>query len=123
MKRKAYKSDPVLSNLEHSQYAYGNRDYIKFESIIDSTRWDLKDFISWISSDNERTKYKFLLKQYGYEQEELKNIPLFTQNMVYYPTNKIRFYVNKENVKSPKTKKIKDIINDHILIFPSFKNG
>ena len=66
--------------------------------IIDSTRWDLKDFISWISSDNERTKYKFLLKQYGYEQEELKNIPLFTQNMVYYPTNKIRFYVNKENV-------------------------
>ena len=98
MKRKAYKSDPVLSNLEHSQYAYGNRDYIKFESIIDSTRWDLKDFISWISSDNERTKYKFLLKQYGYEQEELKNIPLFTQNMVYYPTNKIRFYVNKENV-------------------------
>ena len=100
MKRKAYKSDPVLSNLEHSQYAYGNRDYIKFEGIIDSTRWDLKDFISWVSSDNERTKYKFLLKQYGYEQEELKNIPLFTQNMVYYPTNKIRFYVNKENVKN-----------------------
>ena len=98
MKRKAYKSDPILSSLQHSQYAYGVRDYIKYEDIIDSTRWDLKDFISWISSDNERTKYKFLLKQYGYEQEELKNIPLFTQNMVYYPTNKIRFYVNKENV-------------------------
>ena len=98
MKRKAYKSDPILSSLEHNQYAYGIRDYIKFEDIIDSARWDLKDFISWVSSDNERTKYKFLLKQYGYEQEELKNIPLFTQNMVYYPTNKIRFYVNKENV-------------------------
>ena len=98
MKRKAYKSNPIQSTLEHSQYAYGVRDYIKFENIIDSTRWDLKDFISWISSDNERTKYKFLLKQYGYGPEELKSIPLFTQNMVYYPTNKIRFYVNKENV-------------------------
>ena len=98
MKRKAYKSNPIQSTLEHSQYAYGVRDYIKFENIIDSTRWDLKDFISWISSDNERTKYKFLLSQYGYGAEELKSIPLFTQNMVYYPTNKIRFYVNKENV-------------------------
>ena len=98
MKRKAYKSNPIQSTLEHNQYAYGIRDYIKFENIIDSTRWDLKDFISWISSDNERTKYKFLLKQYGYESNELKNIPLFTQNMVYYPTNKVRFYVNKENV-------------------------
>ena len=98
MKRKAYKSDPILSNLTHKQYAFGNRDYIKYESLIDSVRWDLKDFMNWISSDNERTKYKFLLEQYGYEKEDLENVPLFTQNMIYYPTNKLRFYVNKENV-------------------------
>ena len=98
MKRKAYKSDPVLSSLTHKQYAFGNRDYIKYESLIDSVRWDIKDFMNWISSDNKRTKYKFLLEQYGYEQEDLKNIPKFTQNMIYYPTNKLRFYVNKENV-------------------------
>ena len=98
MKRKAYKSDPILSNLTHKQYAFGNRDYIKHESLIDSVRWDLKDFMNWISSDNKRTKYKFLLEQYGYEKEDLENIPLFTQNMIYYPTNKLRFYVNKENV-------------------------
>ena len=98
MKRKAYKSDPILSNLTHKQYAFGNRDYIKYESLIDSVRWDLKDFMSWISSDNERTKYKFLLEQYGYEKEDLENVPMFTQNMIYYPTNKLRFYVNKENV-------------------------
>ena len=98
MKRKAYKSDPILSNLTHKQYAFGNRDYIKYESLIDSVRWDLKDFMSWISSDNKRTKYKFLLEQYGYEKEDLENVPLFTQNMIYYPTNKLRFYVNKENV-------------------------
>ena len=98
MKRKAYKSDPILSNLTHKQYAFGNRDYIKHESLIDSARWDLKDFMNWISSDNKRTKYKFLLEQYGYEKEDLENVPLFTQNMIYYPTNKLRFYVNKENV-------------------------
>ena len=98
MKRKAYKSDPILSNLTHKQYAFGNRDYIKYESLIDSVRWDLKDFMNWISSDNKRTKYKFLLEQYGYEKEDLENVPLFTQNMIYYPTNKLRFYVNKENV-------------------------
>ena len=98
MKRKAYRSNPIKSNLKHNQYTYGIRDYIKYENIIDSTRWDLEDFITWVSSDNERTKYRFLLQQYGYGQEELKNIPLFTQNMVYYPTNKVRFYVNRENV-------------------------
>ena len=98
MKRKAYKSDPILSNLNHKQYAFGNRDYIKYESLIDSVRWDLKDFMNWISSDNKRTKYKYLLEQYGYEKEDLENVPLFTQNMIYYPTNKLRFYVNKENV-------------------------
>ena len=61
MKRKAYKSEPVKSQLKHSQYAYGIRDYVKYEELIDSVRWDLKDFMNWISSDNERTKYKFLL--------------------------------------------------------------
>ena len=98
MKRKAYKSDPILSSLKHEQYVFGKRDYIKYESIIDSVRWDLKDFMNWISSDNKRTKYKFLLEQYGYEKEDLEKIPASTQNMIYYPTNKLRFYVNKENV-------------------------
>ena len=98
MKRKAYKSDPIKSQLTHKQYAYGVRDYIKYEELIDSVRWDLKDFMNWISSDNERTKYKFLLEQYGYEKSDLNEIPKFTQNMIFYPTNKIRFYVNKENV-------------------------
>ena len=98
MKRKAYKSDPILSNLKHEQYVFGKRDYIKYESIIDSVRWDLKDFMNWISSDNKRTKYKFLLEQYGYKKEDLEKIPASTQNMIYYPTNKLRFYVNKENV-------------------------
>ena len=98
VKRRAYSSDPIKSKLKHKQYAHGIRDYIKYEPLIDSVRWDIKDFMNWISSDNERTKYKFLLQQYGYEQSDLNEIPAFTQNMVYYPTNKVRINVNKENV-------------------------
>ncbi|MDC3077212.1 DUF2723 domain-containing protein [Flavobacteriales bacterium] len=118
MKRKAYKSDPIKSQLTHKQYAYGVRDYIKYEELIDSVRWDLKDFMNWISSDNERTKYKFLLEQYGYEKSDLSEIPKFTQNMIFYPTNKIRFYVNKENVlKSGVVKKENEnLIVDYIDI-------
>ena len=128
MKRKAYKSDPILSNLTHKQYAYGNRDYIKYEELIDSVRWDLKDFMNWVSSDNKRTKYKFLLEQYGYEKDDLEEIPMFTQNMIYYPTNKVRFYVNKENVinsgiiNSSETDKIVDYIDIDLPKSGLYKN-
>ena len=44
MKRRTYNSSPVPSQLKHSQYAYGIRDYIKYEALIDSVRWDIKDF-------------------------------------------------------------------------------
>ena len=95
MKKRTYNSSPIPSQLEHSQYAHGIRDYIKYEALIDSVRWNIKDFMNWVSSDDPRTKYKNLLVQYG---ADLSNIPLFTQNMVYYPTNKIRVPVNKQNV-------------------------
>jgi len=95
MKKRTYNSSPIPSQLIHSQYAYGVRDYVKHESLIDSVRWDIKDFMNWIASDHPRTKYKSLLTQYG---ADLENIPKFTQNMVFYPTNKIRVPVNKENV-------------------------
>ena len=95
MKKRTYNSSPIPSQLEHNQYAHGIRDYIKYEALIDSVRWNIKDFMNWVSSDDPRTKYKNLLVQYG---ADLSNIPLFTQNMVYYPTNKIRVPVNKQNV-------------------------
>ena len=95
MKKRTYESSPIPSQLTHKQYAHGIRDYIKFESLIDSVRWDIKDFMDWVGSDHPRTKYKSLLSQYG---ADLEKIPKFTQNMVYYPTNKIRVPVNKENV-------------------------
>ncbi|MDA0779429.1 MAG: DUF2723 domain-containing protein [Bacteroidetes bacterium] len=95
LKRKTYESTPIPSQLTHKQYAYGTRDYIKFEAIIDSVRWGLGDFVDWVASDNPRTRYKHLLQQY---EVDLSQIPEGTQNLVYYPTNKVRVPVNKENV-------------------------
>ena len=94
-KRKTYKSDPIKSQLEHKLYAYGVRDYIKYESLTDSLRWDIKDFINWVASDDDRTKYKSLITQSGGNPNDY---PKNTQEMVFYPTNKIRVTVNKENV-------------------------
>ena len=95
MKRKTYKADPIPSQLNHALYAYGIRDYIKYEPIIDTLRWDIKDFMQWVASDHPRTKYKKLLQQSGMDPERY---PEATQNMVFYPTNKIRVPVNVENV-------------------------
>ena len=95
LKRKTYESNPIPSQLIHKQYAYGTRDYIKFEALIDSVRWGLGDFMDWVASDNPRTRYKHLLQQY---EVDVNQVPEGTQNLVYYPTNKLRVPVNKENV-------------------------
>ena len=95
LKRKTYESDPIPSQMSHPRYAYGIRDYIKHESLLDSVRWDIKDFMNWVASDHPRTKYKILLQQTG---QEISRYPKGTQEMVFYPTNKIRVKVNKENV-------------------------
>ena len=95
MKRKTYESDPIPSQMTHSRYAYGIRDYIKHESLLDSVRWNIKDFMNWVASDHPRTKYKSLLEQAG---DDPRRLPKGTQEMVFYPTNKIRVEVNKENV-------------------------
>ena len=94
-KRKTYKSKPIKSQLDHKLYAYGVRDYIKYESLTDSLRWDIKDFINWVASDDDRTKFKSLISQSGGSPSDY---PKNTQEMVFYPTNKIRVNVNKQNV-------------------------
>jgi len=105
MKRKTYESDPIPSQLTHNLYAYGIRDYIKHEALIDSVRWDIKDFMNWVSSDNPRTKYKTLILQSG---GDISQYPLNTQEMIFYPTNKLRLEVNKDNVISSGLVKQKD---------------
>ena len=95
MKRKTYESEPIPSQLTHDKYAYGIRDYIKYESLADSLRWDIKDFMNWVESDDPRTKYKSLILQSGGDPSLY---PMGTQEMIFYPTNKIRVPVNVENV-------------------------
>ena len=95
MKRQTYKSPPIPAQIKHEQYAYGIRDYIKHEGIRDSIRIDIKDFVNWVTSDNPATKYRSFLMQNGVDPSYY---PEGTQEMVFYPTNKIRVPVNKENV-------------------------
>ena len=115
LKRRTYTSSPIPSQLEHRQYAYGVRDYIKHEALLDSVRWTLNDFMRWVSSDQPRTQYKFLLEQYDVS---ITNIPKSTQQMIYYPTNQIRVPVNKENVLKSGVVKPEDaeLIVDYIDI-------
>src|SRR5690606_9527098 len=57
MKRKAYTSDPIPSQLTHEQYRYGTRDYIVEKEITKDTL-SIKEFMDFVSSDNPRTKLK-----------------------------------------------------------------
>ena len=95
MKRKAYMSNPIPSQMEHKNYAYGVRDYIRYENLLDSVRWDINDFMDWVASDNPRTKYRNLIAQAG---GDISNYPINALETVFYPTNKIRVPVNVDNV-------------------------
>mgnify|MGYP001819232123 CR=1 FL=1 len=114
MKRKAYKSDPIPSQLTHDLYRYGNRDVIYYQEITDK-RWSIKDFISWVASDNPQTKLRYILEKQG---RDLSEYPESTLDLVYYPTNKIRVPVNKQNVLQSGLVKAKDsaLIVDYIDI-------
>jgi tetratricopeptide (TPR) repeat protein len=94
MKRKAYTSDPIPSQLTHDLYRYGNRDVIYHQKLTEN-RWDIKDFMNWIGSDRPETKVKSYLSRMG---ADLSEYPESTLETVFYPTNKIRVPVNKENV-------------------------
>jgi hypothetical protein len=95
MKRKTYESEPIPSQMTHDLYAYGVRDVVRYQPVLDSVRWDIKDLINWIASDHPRTKIKDYLEKTGRDPDQL---PKSQQEGVFYPTRKIRVPVNKENV-------------------------
>ncbi|WP_299671187.1 DUF2723 domain-containing protein [uncultured Polaribacter sp.] len=85
MKRATYNAPPIPSQLTHDQYKYGSLDiayHIEHPRFKDSII-EIKDFMRWISSDNEATYYI----------DEENNI-----KEKFYPTNRIRIPVNRENV-------------------------
>ncbi|MEM9361275.1 MAG: DUF2723 domain-containing protein [Bacteroidota bacterium] len=114
MKRKAYESEPIPSQLTHDKYHYGARDAVYYQGISDN-RWNIKDFMNWIGSDKPQTKFKFLLEKQGADLSQYSEGNL---DIVYYPTNKIRIPVNKKNVLESGLVKEKDsaLIVDYIDI-------
>ncbi|MEH6682493.1 MAG: DUF2723 domain-containing protein [Sediminicola sp.] len=114
MKRQAYESAPIPSQLTHDKYTYGTRDAIYYQKMTDS-RWDIKDFMNWVGSDKPQTKFKYILQKQG---ADLSQYSESNQDIVYYPTNKIRVPVNKKNVLESGLVKEKDsaLILDYIDI-------
>lgn len=114
MKRKAYESNPVPSQLTHDKYRYGSRDVIYYQPITEN-RWNIKDFMNWIESDKPQTKFKYLLEKRG---ADLSAYSESTLDIVYYPTHKIRVPVNKKNVLESGLVKERDsaLIVDYIDI-------
>ena len=122
MKRKAYESDPIPSQLTHDKYRYGTRDavyYTKADDVfnrsVSESRWSIQDFVNWIGSDNPETKFGFVVEKRGMDVDQY---PESTLDIVYYPTNKIRIPVNKQNVIASGLVKEKDsaLIVDYIDI-------
>jgi hypothetical protein len=96
MKRKAYESDALPISFTHDEYVGDKLDYVMHIPKTES-RWDLKDFISFIKNPKSTV--------------EMQN----GQTIHFYPTNKIRIPVNQENVL--KNKMMDPKLSDSIVPF------
>lgn len=94
MKRKAYESDPIPSQLTHKDYRYGTRDYILKEEITKDTL-NIKEFLTFITSENPKTKYKYVLQQQNVDISRYRNQDLDGN---YLPTENVRIPVDKASV-------------------------
>ena len=118
-KRKTYNAPPIPSKLTHEQYKTGSLDVVyhipvelKTTPLIDSSfrdttsmfsseverkkaenRIDIKTFMNWIGSSSKRTQID--LDEDGIPEK-------------FYPTNKLRLYVDKEAVLKNKIVALKD---------------
>ena len=81
MKRATYEAPPIPSQLTHDQYKYGTLD-VAYHFPQTEARWDLKDLMTWISSQDKRTYFE---TESGHREK-------------FYPTDKIRLQVDKEKV-------------------------
>jgi len=96
MKRKAYVADPLPISFDHSQYVGDKLDYIVHIPKTEN-RWNIKDFISFIASDDDRRMI------------DLQN----GQKIHFFPTNKIRIPVDKNTIL--KNKVVSTKYNDSIV--------
>lgn len=94
MKRKAYESDPIPSQLTHDKYKYGSREYV-IKNPISNDTISIKEFLNFVESDNPKTKIKYLLQRSG---DDLSGYPNQYLNSNYFPTEYVRIPVDKESV-------------------------
>ena len=81
MKSKTYQSDGLPISFTHDQYVGDKLDYVVYNQLTD-TRWDIKNFMEFAKSDDPKT---FVDSQNG-------------QKIHFYPTNKIRLLIDKNNI-------------------------
>ena len=108
MKRKAYESDPIPSQLTHKQYRAGTRDVIIYREIserIAKDTLDIKRFMDCVSSEKPNTKLKFVVESMG---EDPRQYPKHLLNSNYFPTRHISIPVNKDEVLKNGIVKAKD---------------
>ena len=108
MKRKAYESEPIPSQLEHNQYRGGTRDVIIYREIskqIANDTLDIKQFMEFISSEKPSTKFKYVIEKQG---DDPRQYPGHLLNTNYFPTRHISIPVNKDEVLKNGTVKAKD---------------
>lgn len=98
MKAKAYDSEPIPISFNHNDYVSGKRDYLVFDEKTDE-RLPIDEFMNFVSSDDPRTLI------------ELKN----GQSIQFYPTNKVRFPINKNQIIANKV--VNPKYNDSIVPF------
>jgi len=96
MKRKAYESEPMPISFDHRQYVDGTRDFILYEPTTDA-RIDIDTFMDFVKLEDERAKI------------ELSG----GQKINFYPANKVRFKVNKDEII--KNKVVASKYNDSIV--------
>ncbi len=82
MKKKAYDSDPIPSQLSHDKYIAGTRDGIYYKQLKANDTMDIKTWMSWVASDDPRTK------------AELQSGTMINT----FPTKTITIPVDKSNV-------------------------
>ncbi len=104
MKRKAYDSDPVPSQLTHKQYRYGTRDYI-VKALVTEDTLDIKEVLNFITSENPRTKYKYYLQD---QDRDIRGARSQELDLNYLPTENLRIPVNKASVLKNGIVKAKD---------------
>ncbi|MGV6830078.1 MAG: protein O-mannosyl-transferase family [bacterium] len=119
MKRRAYDSDPIPSQLTHDKYRYGTRDYIMKNPITKDTL-DINTLLDFITSDDPKYLLKNLLQQQG---EDINRFPSHYLKSNYVPTEYVALPVNKENVIKSGIVKEKDAAEIVDTVFFKIKGG